>query len=325
MLSRPDFEEKQIVVINSDEFKQLSLKNDNLLITQDEKIVNQISCFKIFCIFIVWDFTITSKLIDKFLEYQIVIYHFSINLKPKFIIWNSLEWNYVLRQKQYNLENELNFAKQIIQNKSQNQIFLLKNIRNKSESLKSTIQEMEIYCNKVKNTENIDSLRWVEWNIAKIYFKEYFSDIGWYKRMPRTRVDVLNLLMDIWYSYLYGFIEANLNLYGFDIYKWFYHKLFYERKSLTCDLIEPFRCIIDHKIKKIYNLWQVNEKDFRFHQQEYSLDREKNKIYSKYFLEEIMKYKQEIFNYIKGFYKVMMKWEDILPIFSMQPEKNVDS
>jgi len=89
--------------------------------------------------------------------------------------------------------------------------------------------------------------------------------------MPRTRNDIINFLMDIGYSFLYNFIEANLCLYGFDVYKGVYHKLFYERKSLACDLVEPFRCIIDKKIRKMHNLGQINEQDFKFKNGEYTI------------------------------------------------------
>lgn len=320
MLSWPDFEEKQLVIITSEEYKNLSLKNDNLLITDEEwKIIHQISCYKIFCIFIIGDFTITSKLINTLMEYQIVLYHLNQNCKPKFMIGNSLEGNYVLRQKQYSLspENELLLAKQLIKNKGENYLRLLKNIRKKTKEIKSWIVEIEVFLKKIENSSDDKSLRGIEGNISKLYFQLFFAEIGWYKRMPRTKVDVINFLMDMGYSFLYGFIEANLNLYGFDIYKWFYHKLFYERKSLVCDLIEPFRVIIDQKIKKMYNLWQVNEKDFVFKNQEYQLSREKSRIYAKYFLEEIMKYKKEIFHYIKNVYQMMMKWEKILPYFTI--------
>lgn len=104
-------------------------------------------------------------------------------------------------------------------------------------------------------------------------------------------------------------MEANLNLYGFDVYRGVYHKLFYERKSLVCDLVEPFRAIIDRAIRKMYNLNQVNEKDFKFKNQEYWIDREKRKKYTQLFLEQILLYKEEIFLYIKQYYKYVMNAE----------------
>ena len=57
--------------------------------------------------------------------------------------------------------------------------------------------------------------------------------------------------MDIGYTYLFNFIDALLRLYGFDTYLGFYHKEFYQRKSLVCDVVEPFRCIIDKNTKCI--------------------------------------------------------------------------
>jgi len=317
MLSYPDFAEKQLVVISSDDFKDISLRNDNILIKKDGVIVNQISCFKIFTIFVIGDFSITSKLISKLIEYQISIYCVSIFMKPKFVIWWSLEWNYVLRDKQYKNDNEFVIAKQIVTNKVKNQIFLLKEIRNKSLELKNSISNMESYISKIENSDSDDSLRWYEWNVSRVFFANYFEEIGWYKRQPRVRADTINLLMDIAYSFLYGFVEANLNLYGFDIYKWVYHKLFYERKSLVCDLVEPFRCIMDKTIRKIYNLGQVDEKDFEFQKWEYNLNRENRKKYIKFFLEAIMENKEWIFLYIKNYYRAIMNDSLELPTFSL--------
>jgi CRISPR-associated protein Cas1 len=90
MLSRTDFTEKQIVVISSERVKDLSFRNDNLLIKKDGKIKDQISCFKIFCIFIVGECTITTKLIAKLLKYQIGLYCFQMSLKPLCSIGSAL-------------------------------------------------------------------------------------------------------------------------------------------------------------------------------------------------------------------------------------------
>lgn len=101
MLSTSDFEEKQIVVVSSDRVKDMSFRNDNLLIKKEGKIHNQISCYKIFCIFIVGECTITTKLIAKLLKYQIGLYCFQRNLKPLCQVGGPLEGNYLLREKQY--------------------------------------------------------------------------------------------------------------------------------------------------------------------------------------------------------------------------------
>lgn len=317
MLSNADFLEKQIVVITADQVKDLSLRNENLLIKEDGKIKNQISCFKIFCIFIIGEYTISSKLIDKLMKYQICVYCLGFNLKPKCMIGSPLQGNYILREKQYNNPLELEIAKKIVQNKTENQLALLQEIREKSDVLKQDIKAIKEIISKVSSVDAEDSLRGLEGNVAKYFFTHYFSEMKRYKRMPRTRNDIINFLLDIGYSFLYNFVEANLCLYGFDVYKGVYHKLFYERKSLACDLVEPLRCIIDKKIKKMYNLGQINEKDFVFKGGEYSIDREKQKPYLQHFLQALLDEKMQIFSYIKAYYRYMMDPTRDFPIFTL--------
>ena len=318
MLSWPDFKEKQLVLINSHSIKHLNLQNDNLIIKdEDEKIINKISVYKIFSIFVIWDFTITSKLVSKLQEFGIWIQVLSHNLKPKFYISNPLEGNFLLRQKQYNFPYNLEYAKQLIFQKTTNQLTLLQNIRKKDEELKADIKKIKTLISKIEQVNDFASLRWIEWNIAKLYFQNYFKQQNRVARLPRTKFDIVNFLMDIGYTYLFYFIEANLNLYGFDTYKGVFHTQFFERKSLVCDLQEPFRPIIDRKIKNAFSLKQINEKDFKKKNGSYYLPFDKQSHYSALFLEELINYKEEIFKYIRDFYLAMIKEEKILPIFKI--------
>lgn len=312
MLSRPDFLEKQIVVISSERVKDLSFRNDNLLIKKEGKIQNQISCFKIFCIFIVGECSVTTKLIAKLLKYQISVYCLQMSLKPLCCIGSPLAGNYLLREKQYasTADQDLHQAKLIIKNKIANQGTLLTSLRNKDTDLKTAITQLKDLYKKVENQTSDDSLRGIEGSASKIFFANYFKELKRYKREPRTRADIINLLMDMGYSFLYNFIEANLNLYGFDVYRGIYHKLFYERKSLACDLVEPFRCIVDKTILKAYNLGQINEKDFSFKNGEYELTRDKREPYMRLFLKAILERKMDFFDYVKQYYYFAMGKEN---------------
>lgn len=308
MLSIPDFKQKQFVFIDSTQRKQMSLRSSNLLIKdEDWKTVQQISLQKIFVIFVLWDFTITSKLVDKLIWFGICIYVLWYNLRPKFMINEALQGNFLLREKQYFCNNQLKISKQIIKNKTNNQIELLKKIRNKNSDLTVCIDRIQTLIDKIDLVEWLDSLRWIEWNIAKLFFQRYFSDMGRIRRMPRTRADIINFLLDIGYTYLFYFIESNLNLYWFDIYKWVFHTQFYERKSLVCDLQEPFRCIIDKKIRKMYNLGQISNDDFVFKKWTYTLPFSNQKKYTRLFLQAILEHKIEIFKYIRWYYLAIMK------------------
>lgn len=66
-------------------------------------------------------------------------------------------------------------------------------------------------------------------------------------------------------------LEVLLESYGFDTYCGVLHKQFYMRKSLVCDIVEPFRVLIDDAVKKAINLKQIKEEDFIVIQNQYRL------------------------------------------------------
>lgn len=319
MLSLPDFDEKQILFIESFDTKNISFENENLVIKENEEIKNKISLYKIFAIFLVWEMTITSVLIRKFQEFWITLVLMKKNFLPYLVIWSETEGNFVLRKKQYEKTEEqmLEIAKNIIKVKAKNQLLLLKNFREKSKDLKENILKIENISKKIPFAENYEVLLWLEWNISKIFFGNYFSEIWWIRRAPRTKFDIKNLLLDIWYTYLFHFIEAMLRLYGFDNYYWVYHRTWYQRKSLALDLMEPFRCIIDKALLKSYNLSQINEKDFGFTNWQYILEWKNSRKYNQIFFKEIMHYKLEIFSFVKEYYKYFMKWKMTFPDFEI--------
>ncbi len=102
---------------------------------------------------------------------------------------------------------------------------------------------------------------------------------------------------------IFNIIESLLLCYGFDIYKGVLHKNFYMRKSLVCDLIEPFRVIIDLQVRKGINLKQFKEEDFLIFNNQYVLKWEKSREYTAIFLRCIMDYKEDIFIYIQNYYR----------------------
>jgi len=323
MLTFPDFKEKQILFIDWWELKDLLLRNDNLMIYEKEKVIdektwkevekkklkNQITLFKIFSIFIIWNFTITSSLIKKLDSFWISVFFLNKNFSVYSAINSSTEWNFLLRKKQYFEENDLEIAKILMKNKAINQIALLKKIRWKSDKLKKIIKRIEVLFQKIDSAKENEKLMWIEWNISKLFFQNYYWEIWWIWRKPRAKEHEINLLLDIWYTYLFNFIEVNLRLYGFDVYYWVYHRLFYQRKSLVCDIIEPFRCIIDKATLKIFNLKQIDKKDFKFQKWQFQLDWRKSRKYTKFYLEAIMENKEEIFLFIQKYYRKVMKWE----------------
>ena len=108
-------------------------------------------------------------------------------------------------------------------------------------------------------------------------------------------------------------------MFGFDIYVGVYHKFWFKRKSLICDLIEPFRCIVDSNVRKCFNKKQFKEEDFDIIKNEYILKRENNAEYQKVFYTALIERKKDIFNFIQSYYRYFMNRKSIpeFPTFKL--------
>jgi CRISPR-associated protein Cas1 len=314
MFSLPDFKQKQILFIQTKELgkNHIKLANDNLVLEFDDKIVQKISLHKVFCVFLIGDTTITTKILDKLSAFGVSIYFLKNNLSVYTSFEPSSEANFLVRQRQYTTseEEELFYAKKIIKNKIKNQVRLLKKQDCSSEVI-TKIESLE-----TDKAQNFQELLAIEGAVAKLFFKNYFPN--WYKRLPRAKQDIYNLLLDIGYTYLFNFVDSILRIFGFDTYKGIYHKLFFQRKSLTCDLMEIFRCIIDRSLLKAYNLKQIDEKDFEYKNHAYQLSWKNSSKYSAIFLKAILEYKVEIYEYIQAYYRYFMRPNKYkMPIFNI--------
>ncbi len=315
MLSWPDFAEKQIVYIKSDELKNLKIKNGNLAVFVDGKIVNQISLFKIFAVFVDGSVTFTSVMIQKFIKNGTLLVLLNRNLSPYCVIGGEAEGNTLLRQNQYLVNKDFIKAKWIVKNKIKNQILLLRKIRKRTDKQINAIKFLNTNIKKIDDSDDFEGLLGLEGICSKFFFTSYFEKFNWHGRKPRTKFDEMNCLLDIGYTLLFNFIEAHLRLYGFDIYRGFYHKEFYQRKSLVCDLIEPFRCIIDYELYRCIALSKFNKKDFIVKNNEYCIKKGFSVKYVQLFLEAIMLKKEEIFKFLQSFYRVTIKDETNYPDF----------
>ena len=140
---------------------------------------------------------------------------------------------------------------------------------------------------------------------------------NWKGRHPRMKSDVLNVTLDIGYSILFNFMESFIRMFGFDLYVGVFHRLWFKRKSLVCDLMEPFRCIIDHAVLLAFNRKQFSEKDFTLIKQEYHLKYEKCADYYKVFYDELISRKMDIFKFVQQYYRCFMGCKSVkeYPIF----------
>jgi CRISPR-associated protein Cas1 len=319
MISAPDFREKQIVFLNTMDFDkpQLSFRNENIVITSMRGTVDKVPLHRVLAIFILGETTLTSKLIQKCMSNGASLFLLKRNLTTYATVGAYAEGNYLLRQKQYfELEDKhLEIAKRIVENKLINQLTLLRYIEKDVIGINTRKAYRKIMKEKIANVDNLASLRGIEGTIAKDFFSAYFETIQWYKRIPRGKIDENNILLDMGYSFLFNFIDSVLRLYGFDTYKGVYHQLFYQRKSLSCDMMEPFRCIVERGLYKMHMLGQFDKNDFSIRKGAYILDYKQSNKYARIFLREIMRYKEDIHNYVRAYYYLTLNNEGEMETF----------
>lgn len=273
---------------------------------------------KLLALFVIGHITVTTPIIDKCKRFGVALVVMKPNLRPVFYWASSAEANYLLRKRQFEYNpDDIAIGKILVHNKVLNQKSTLMKTRKKDEATIGAINQCEAALNTIPDIEEYNQLMGIEGTIAKSFFAAYFSQYNWNGRHPRMKSDMMNVTLDIGYTILFNFIESFIRMFGFDLYVGVYHRLWFKRKSLVCDLMEPFRCIIDHATLISFNRKQFSEKDFTLIKQEYRLKYEKCAGYYKVFYDALIEYKMEIFRFIQQYYRCFMGCKSVkqYPIF----------
>lgn len=311
MLSAPDFQYKKLVIVFLNHGEKVSFSNDNLVVKdRDGKIKHQSTCFRIFAVFLIGQFTLTTGIIQRAKKFGFSIVLMTGGLRVYEVFANRAEGNTLLREKQYRYEG-LELGKYLVSEKISNQIAAIKKARQSGRLASEVCSRLEGYQQKLPELTTLKSVLGIEGVASKEYFQQLFSELEWRGRQPRIKANPINSLLDHGYTLLFCFIEALLNCYGFDIYKGVYHQQFYMRKSLVCDLIEPFRPLIDYQIRRMYRLEQVDEDDFCIINHSYRLQYKKASKYAGLLMKPISNYKDEIFLFMQQYYRAFMRNKDI--------------
>ena len=307
-MSYRDFAYRQVIVhIAGDYGEKLRFRLDNIVIEdKDGKTVLQHSCHRILALLIIGHVSITSAMIQTAVKFGFQIILLENCLRRITGINCMSEGNTELRKRQYMMTDDENLivAKMIVNQKIHNQIALLDNLKYKSFLDKMAISSLSKI--DVGKAMSYKELLGMEGTASKRFFSEYFRQMAWHGRQPRKKQDIVNLLLDIGYSYLFNFVGSVLSAYGFDLYYGVYHRPFYNRMSLACDIMEPFRCIVDRRIRKMHELNQINDDDFYQEDGRWQLRHDAQKKYIALFLKDILSEKKHVFEFCKKYYKWFM-------------------
>jgi len=186
MLSLPDFKEKQLLFAHAEWGTKSFLRfaNDNIVFLKDGQVINRASCHKVFAVFVVGDIAITSRLLEQAATHAISIFFLRKNFEVFAPFSARAEGNYLLRMKQYGLseDQELAISKQIVKNKVENQMRLLKSRKeNGGEASAEDVIE------RINAASANQELLGIEGEFSRRFFSLYFKEVSWRRRMPRCR------------------------------------------------------------------------------------------------------------------------------------------
>lgn len=325
MLNTNDLKHRNVIFVDAIENPyKLKVSQGNLVLENEEgEILTRLNRQKVFAIFVMGRISLTLVMLDYCQKNAIALVVMNRNFRQILYHQPSAEANFLLRQHQFQVKANPSIGNSIshhlIRNKIQNQCDNLQRIRIKSERQKAAITSLKELNLRLQAQLSREQLMGIEGNAAKIYFAAFFEDHEWKGRSPRIKTDPLNVTLDMGYTHLFNYIEGFIRLFGFDLYIGVLHQTWFKRKSLVCDLIEPFRALIDYQVRKSFNLGQFSEDHFISKKEQYSLHPQYIKHYSQTFFEILVKNKMECFTYIREYYRAFMRNKSIdhFPIITL--------
>jgi CRISPR-associated protein Cas1 len=119
---------------------------------------------------------------------------------------------------------------------------------------------------KAAEADTVERLRGLEGGAAAAYFGALPSvfppGLGFEGRERRPPRDPVNALLSLTYTLAHGEWVRACELIGLDPLVGFFHELEHGRESLACDLLEPFRPVVDRWVWELFRTRQFERRDF---------------------------------------------------------------
>ena len=248
----------------------LNYDNHTLVIYKDNQLLNRIPLMAINRIFIYGDIDISSRLMNNLADNKIgVIFLGGRNKDPK-MFFHIPHNDAKIRINQYkcSLNNDfcIEFCQKLIQDKINSQIKLLSSYSviysTRKAEQDSIIQSLKESIVKVSSFLKKNQILGCEGSASALYFNGIKNiipiDLLFKKRNRRPPKDPVNSMLSLGYTLLHYEIVLEIYARGLDPFIGFLHEIDFGRESLSCDIIEPLRYIIDDLVLKL-----VIEKGFR--------------------------------------------------------------
>ncbi|MEI7812941.1 MAG: CRISPR-associated endonuclease Cas1 [Ignavibacteria bacterium] len=206
-------------------------------------------------------------------EEGITVTYLYFNGKMKGQFLPPLNKNIDLRLEQYHIvcnENAcLEAAKFMLLKKIEAMEEFYRHCRQKSEFANQyeIKRELEETREKIREAEQYDELLGYEGAASRAHFHYYSQlfkgEILFAGRSKHPPEDEANAMLSLGYTLMQNLINGICAASGLDVYAGFLHRPDYARPSITLDILEGFRPVVDKFVLNLANLSIITRKDFR--------------------------------------------------------------
>jgi CRISPR-associated protein Cas1 len=259
----------------------LHLENDTLRVDVEREKKMQVPLHHLGSVVCLGNIMISPALMHRCADDGIALVLLDGNGRFKARLEGAVTGNILLRQAQHRQAGDadfsLNVARSMIAGKLRNaRQVLLRGAREAADesdarSLTAAATALRASVRNLPLTADLDSVRGIEGDAAKVYFsalnsvvrrdaRQHFSMDGRTRRPPRDRI---NALLSFLYSMLMNDCRSALEAVGLDPQLGFLHAVRPGRAALALDLMEEFRAIMaDRLVLTLINRGQIGSGDF---------------------------------------------------------------
>ncbi len=221
---------------------------ERLVVTKDHQVLEDVPIIHVDQVVVMGNIQLTTPVVTLLLQRDVDVVYLSSRGKFRGRLMTTGSKFAQLRHQQLRLMNDekavLAIARELVVAKLENQAHLLERL-----GAQGSAREIRGDGNKARQAATVEVLRGHEGAAGARYFTALRRLIpgewGFTKRIYHPPTDPVNALLSLGYTLLLKDATAAVQLVGLDPFMGFFHAMDYGRPSLTLDVMEPFRPLVD--------------------------------------------------------------------------------
>jgi len=239
---------------------------ERLVVTKDHQMIEDVPIIHIEQVVVMGNIQLTTPVVALLLQREVDVVYLSSRGKFRGRLMATGSKFAQLRHRQLRLMSDegqtLAVARELVEVKLTNQAYLLERL-----GAQRAARKIHQDGQKAHSSSSLDSLRGHEGAAGARYFgalKQIVpAEWGFAKRIYHPPTDPVNALLSLGYTLLLKDTTAAVQLVGLDPFLGFFHVIDYGRPSLTLDLMEPFRPLVDELVLGMIGEGKISRGDFR--------------------------------------------------------------